>query len=225
MASLRDRTLIGIVTLALIAGVWWPQLHNAAPVRPVPHRAGAVNQGGVANSWVEGVLNGYPVAVNMQSLDGGPPASQSVTTTPAPAIAPVTYQDGGAALGTGTSWTAGPYAAVPAGAVAASWWITYTGTASTSQLGYRVNTYYGADAGSGGVERVVNSSPSISGAVATQTSYQSAVTFAETGTGKLVARVPFSVSGGVVGVSLDLLEVVQPDAGAAYWVAIAWSYQ
>lgn len=75
---MRDRALIVFGVLAVVAGLWWPLLRPVPRVSPPPHRLGAVDQGGVANAWVEGVANGYPVAVNMQALDGGA-ATQTVS--------------------------------------------------------------------------------------------------------------------------------------------------
>jgi len=68
---MRDRILIACVLLALVVGVWFPVLHKPAPA-PLHQRMGAVlDQPSSPNSWVEGVVNGYPVAVTPQSLDGG----------------------------------------------------------------------------------------------------------------------------------------------------------
>jgi len=202
-----------VIAISLLAfGVATLRQIRTAP----PHEAPRF--GAASTPWV--TISNTPVPVTIAGeADGGAP-SQVIS---APAVAPVVYQDGGSALSPST-WLVGPYAAVPAGAANATFWITYAGTAASSQLGLRVQLYYQADAGAGGISRILNSSPSISGSVATQTSYTSAVTLAETGTTQIRVPVPVSVSGGVVGVSLDLLEVVQPDAGALYSVSVAWGY-
>jgi hypothetical protein len=75
---MRDRILIACVLLALVVGVWFPVLHQSAP-EPLHKRMGAVlDQPSSPNAWVEGVVNGYPVAVNVQALDGGAAGTQQV---------------------------------------------------------------------------------------------------------------------------------------------------
>jgi hypothetical protein len=212
-----------IVTSATGDGQWVFQVSGAQSFRA---RCSALSDAGsppviaLAASSAGGNTGGAGSQVTVNN-DGGAPVPTGG------AIAPVVYDDGGTSLSgdTGATWKLGNIASVPSGAKAAMFMVSYWGGGTTSQLNYRVRlTHYTSDAGAAAVLRAVGPG-NPSGTIVTQTAYYQTVTLADTGSAQVNAPVQVDVTGGVVGVALDLQEaVVSPTDAGVDTISLSWSY-